>query len=654
MIDFLATIFLSPISLFAFNPFGCLVGAAVFGIAALALPLSSGRRVFCVVTMFVWIAFALLEAKTPIQTNIRTDLVLFGPLIVLLTIACIVAIFTNDFGAHSAADNADYAAQIEHTLTPRTGRLRMRFVPPQWLIVWPLAIAGLLAFAAPIYVKMSQRSADTRSASVERHPASSVANVGFDPIPFTIDSFNKSDFALEAKISGTIAMQTGRIVIRPSTPLMVRRAFGCTNDPRCDEVLSGVSFLLSVDGEKSFHTLGQSKSIDPNLRIPTDATTASVALPNEIAFAITSAPNGPLKPAIANARLRIQLSQPGDYTDSNGKTVRMREYASNYADAPAELFASATLGQSGADFCTRADTIAHAAEFGCNDRLKELLASDASGINDISPNGCTVLAIAISNKHREAALVLLDAKANPSPQSGNCNEPLWLAISDNDLALVKALLTHGADPGTRARDEYAPLSSAVNKGNIDIVTALLDAGAQPNVLSPKNYSALALAVRANRRDLVELLLRKGANPNMPFPNASPFNDGRNVLWWATKASHVEVLDVLLEYKANPMQSTPNGFNEVLEAAAQPGLDALKVMLQHGTNINVPAEKDYFKDVTPFMNTAVRGRVVDMQEMIQLGANPEALDYRGHDAIYWADHFGRKENAGWLRARKATK
>jgi len=80
MADVLGT----TIAIFAFHPLRCALIAAVFTSALFFRRYSRGTKFVLGGVAIAWWAFALLEAATPSEMNIRVDLVFLGPAFLLL------------------------------------------------------------------------------------------------------------------------------------------------------------------------------------------------------------------------------------------------------------------------------------------------------------------------------------------------------------------------------------------------------------------------------------------------------------------------------------------------------------------------------------------------------------------------------------------
>lgn len=89
----LMQVVLWPIQFFAFNPMLCGLVAAAFTLAALVPNRSRGSRIVLAVVALLWWGFTGLETATPMQTNIRIDLVFLGPVFLGAAVVGLVYLF---------------------------------------------------------------------------------------------------------------------------------------------------------------------------------------------------------------------------------------------------------------------------------------------------------------------------------------------------------------------------------------------------------------------------------------------------------------------------------------------------------------------------------------------------------------------------------
>src|SRR5579871_187207 len=141
-----------------------------------------------------------------------------------------------------------------------------------------------------------------------------------------------------------------------------------------------------------------------------------------------------------------------------------------------------------------------AARVGDIESAKRLLAAGAD-VNDVAPNGASVLVVAAHSGHGGLGSVLLEHGADPNA-SGAGYTALHAAVLRGDLALTKALLGRGAKvdalltKGTPSRyysKDYAfrdgfigatPLWLAARFGESEIMRVLAGAGANPRFVLP--------------------------------------------------------------------------------------------------------------------------------------------------------------------------
>jgi hypothetical protein len=76
----------SAIAIFAFHPLRCALIAGVFTSALFFRRYSRGAKFMLGGVAVAWWAFAILEAATPSQVNIRVDLVFLGPALLLFAV----------------------------------------------------------------------------------------------------------------------------------------------------------------------------------------------------------------------------------------------------------------------------------------------------------------------------------------------------------------------------------------------------------------------------------------------------------------------------------------------------------------------------------------------------------------------------------------
>jgi ankyrin repeat protein len=175
------------------------------------------------------------------------------------------------------------------------------------------------------------------------------------------------------------------------------------------------------------------------------------------------------------------------------------------------------------------------------------------------------------------ALALLTGASAPPPE-------LVDAARRGDLAAVRALLRNGTDPNVAQGDGLTALHAAAQGGNLDIVRVLIEAKANVEARSRLGgYTPLHLAAQGGHLTVVRALLDGGATTGVATTTT-----GVTPLHLAAQAVNAEAVLRLLVERGAPIEAT--------ERQA---------------------------DQTPLMFAAAAGRVSNVQELLRLGANPNA-------------------------------
>ncbi|KAJ5801711.1 uncharacterized protein N7518_003779 [Penicillium psychrosexuale] len=222
--------------------------------------------------------------------------------------------------------------------------------------------------------------------------------------------------------------------------------------------------------------------------------------------------------------------------------------------------------------------------------------------------------------------------------SANGNTPLMTAAVREMSDLVSMLLAYGADPNLTAdKRQSAPLGIAALHGYEEIVRILVDQTADI-----QRTKALGFAVLERKTRIVEIILQSGASPQY-FPCEIPKlpEEDDNEEWvqpllYAVKSGHLDLVELLLEYGADvnvPCSEYPDGgfgrlFDRVLFVAVEESDEEM---------VNLLLEWDANPEITdmvgqPPLTYAINGGNENIvQSLLDHGANP-------HRAV---DHYGSK-------------
>jgi len=153
------------------------------------------------------------------------------------------------------------------------------------------------------------------------------------------------------------------------------------------------------------------------------------------------------------------------------------------------------------------DDIFSAAEKGDAVKLRVLLESNPSLVQQFSPDGWTPLHLAAHYGHLGAAELLLSFGADSSLRSKNSleNLPLHAAVAGNHNELVELLVADGCDINARQHGGWTALHGTADNGNLSMVQFLVRNGAFVNVTNDAGLTPLDMAGKKGHGEIVNLL-----------------------------------------------------------------------------------------------------------------------------------------------------
>lgn len=221
--------------------------------------------------------------------------------------------------------------------------------------------------------------------------------------------------------------------------------------------------------------------------------------------------------------------------------------------------------------------------------LEKLLKANLIDLSSVmNQEGYTPLIIACEKGFEAIVKLLLDhgAKIDGTTADGYFT-PLRMAALSGHAHLVSMLLEQGAplwDTQSQVAEHQSALFVAAEFGRVDVVKVLLKYGANVDVVEKDvNVTALNKAAEQGQSEVMILLIESGALINReecitPLIDASFFGriscvelllehgidvdtkDGRGstALLYATQRSHVDVINLLLKYGADPSVVNQDG------------------------------------------------------------------------------------------------
>eukprot|EP00798_Chlamydomonas_sp_ICE-L_P017210 gene17210-23530_t len=241
---------------------------------------------------------------------------------------------------------------------------------------------------------------------------------------------------------------------------------------------------------------------------------------------------------------------------------------------------------------------------------------------------------------------------------------LMIACHSGDTVAIKRLMEQRVSPNCMDHDRRTGLMIAAAHGHDECLQQMINAGADPNLLDAVGYSALWEAVDKGRNASADMLrkngaklcltpalethtlfqcvaignkekfegyLRMGANPNVVNV------DGRTALHMACRGGqqHMDLVDVLLHYGAQPSTRDTFGHTPLLEAVDQGHLHILESLLNKDASLNLEPTVE-LRHMMKIVSVANNAR---LRMFLRAGANPNISNCIGRTPMHLAARMG---------------
>lgn len=262
---------------------------------------------------------------------------------------------------------------------------------------------------------------------------------------------------------------------------------------------------------------------------------------------------------------------------------------------------------------------------------------------------------AIRAEDREAALTLLEQRADANERSSDGTTALHWAAHIGDAQLVKRLIEAGAD--VNAINDYGttPMQEAAERGDVQVLKLLLDAGADVESPNPEGQTALMTVARTNHVAAAKLLISRGANVN-----AREQWRGQTALMWAAAQSQPEMVKLLIRSGADvnarskvrhwarrvtaeprPQNRPPGGLTALLLAAREGCVACAEALVKGKADIDLADPEN----ISPLLMATLNGRWDVAAYLIKAGANVNKWDMWGRAPLYSAVDYNTTPRGG---------
>ncbi len=276
-----------------------------------------------------------------------------------------------------------------------------------------------------------------------------------------------------------------------------------------------------------------------------------------------------------------------------------RSYSSSVLFAAALLAAGLAAAAAPAEAGARRDApLVEAVKALDPDAVRALVADPAVDVNAAGPDGAAALHWAAHRDHADLVRLLLEAGADVSAVNRYGVEPLSLAAENGNAAVVRLLLDAGANPNATLRGGETALMTAARAGNAATVRVLLARGADPNARDDfRGQTALMWAAARNNAAAVHALAELGADVHARTESAgrpaagnrlfyAPPPTGFTALTFAARGGHLDALRVLLEAGADINDTLSDGQSALVVAVANANWALADYMLDRGADPNL--------------------------------------------------------------------
>jgi ankyrin repeat protein len=196
-------------------------------------------------------------------------------------------------------------------------------------------------------------------------------------------------------------------------------------------------------------------------------------------------------------------------------------------------------------------------------------------------NSRTSLLHAIQTKDCHVVERLLDDGADISDPS-----LLIRACLNGDEEIVRLLLLFGCDANAADMNGYTPLYAATKTSLVETVEMLMKYAADPNLSAgPDGETPLVVAAQDHNFELVHMLLMYNADASIVMTGGNT-----PLVKCIDKTIPIKIVELMLDYDTDANAKNREGTTALFAAIQARRVDIMSVLLDHGSNPNLPGPK----------------------------------------------------------------
>lgn len=194
-------------------------------------------------------------------------------------------------------------------------------------------------------------------------------------------------------------------------------------------------------------------------------------------------------------------------------------------------------------------------------------------------------------------------------------------------------------PDAYSDENLIVLIEAVVEGDIEEVESLLESGIDPNIIDIEGWTPLMWATQINNLDMINLLIEYGANPDIV-----DYYYEETALIIATNNNYVEAIKILLENGADPNLIDSYGLTPLISAVSNSNSETIRTLLETGADPNI----SNIYGLTPLMSASTYGNLEAAKELLEYGAIPNTRDDDQFTAFLYAKKSGHNDIADLIK------
>ncbi len=163
--------------------------------------------------------------------------------------------------------------------------------------------------------------------------------------------------------------------------------------------------------------------------------------------------------------------------------------------------------------------------------------------------------------------------------------PLMVAVKSGDLSMINGFLEYGANPSLQDDDGWTAVMHAVRGNDPKIMRLLGKFKPKFNLVNRDGMTALGLAAYTNKANAAVAMLDSGANPDDVMGAAK-----YTALMIAAKQDNQQMMQTLLQYKANPNARNVGGVTALMIAAVRNQDMPMTLLLKSGADASIKDEE----------------------------------------------------------------